>query len=331
MTQRSKYLGVGTLLCAMMSAQQSPPPAPPTPLLSPKAAYEDAMHPLDVTRHSVANWSDTEIAALKVTMSRAASACALRKAADLHIDQLVDYARLCALGQNWPAVVEATRLYLSNGNDTKPQAHEAYAAQVDALLHLKNEPAALISAKAMLSTLPYNSLTAETINEALEYMRFLYTEDALALAAARQPDLLTQLQNSAKSPDPDRFSSTTASASLRSTAEIYEDGLALAALQQLAGHSLDQPGKTVSALDAALPPTLPPDMALQIGAVRLRYAMLGLPLKDITKLGVLRYLSMPGKPPTVPATNATTALLAFPDWCAHAFAWGGNFLSLSFR
>src|ERR1700744_5795021 len=103
---RPQALLAAILFSPAAPAQKLQTTAPSTPALqqlSPKAAYDGAMHPLEVTRHSIANWSDTEKQALQVTIKQAATECAARDPKGFTGDALVDLARLCALGQSWPA------------------------------------------------------------------------------------------------------------------------------------------------------------------------------------------------------------------------------------
>ena len=304
-----------TLLFSATALAQTPPPQQ----LSPKAAYYDAMHPLDVTRHSVANWSDVEIAALKVAINRAQKGCAARDPKSYTGEDLIDLVRLCSLGQRWPSVVQAATLYINADTPAKPLLAQAYAGQIDADLHLKDEAAALVSARTMLTAVPYDTLTAETIGEAVSYMQFVDTSDALALATARQPLLLARLQATASSATEATPSADEPPQSLH---ELYADGLALPALQQLAKLPPADVAATVTALDAALPQTLSPDDAIPIAASRRRYALLGKPLP---KIAGLSYLSMPNELPELPAKNALTALLLFPDWCAQCVRMGSQF------
>jgi len=312
---------LATLLFSATALAQNIPAAAPPQQLSPKAAYNNAMHPLDVTRHSVANWSDVEIAALKVAMDRAQKDCAARDPKTFTGEALIDLVRLCSLGQMWPSVIQAATLYIADDSPTKPLLAQAYAGQIDADLHLKKEPDALASARTMLTVVPYDALTAETIGEAIVYMQFVNTSDALALATLRQPLLLALLQATATS-----AAAPAASASAdeppQSLHELYADGLTLPALQQLAKAPSADVAATLTALDAALPTTLSPDEAIPIAASRRRYALLGEPLP---KIAGLSYLSMPGKLPQLPAINALTALLLFPDWCAQCVQMGRQF------
>lgn len=302
------------ILCISPLVAQTPPPAPTQ--LSPKAAYADAMQPLESTRAQVANWSDAEIAALKVTITRAAEDCQARHPEDFNGDTLIDLAKLCALGQSWAAVVQSTTRYINAADSPRPRLGEAYAAQIDANLHLKDHVSALAGAHAMLNAVPYNALTAEAIDEVLAYMQFAYTSDALALAALRQPPLLTNMKLAAlpasrvsNEPNP------------QSIHELYDDGLLLASLQQLAGKP-DAAHDTMTALDASLPAALDSDDLIPITASRRRYALLGSPLPE---LRLAAYLRHPDPLPQIPAANAITALLLFPDWCAQCVRMGKSF------
>ena len=295
---------------------------PPPPQLSPKAAYESAMRPLELTRQSISNWSDTEVGALTVAMVTATKECATRDPKAFTGADLIDLAKLCSLGQNQPAVVEAATRYIA-ADGPKPQLTSAYADLIDAQLHLKDEPAALASAQAMLAAVPYDALTAETINEAIHLLQFVYTSDALALSLARQPHLLALLAEAAVAalPTPP-YPNAEHPQSLH---ELYADGIELAALQQLAKAPPVVVATTLAALDAALPSILAADEAIPIALARRRYALLGQPLPDLARPS---HPADPHKPvtltsldiapilPKLPATHAITALLLFPDWCA---------------
>jgi len=309
---------------------QAPPPASP-PLISPNAAYNEAMHPLSITRNFIGNWSDTEIAALKVAMARAATECAARDPKTFSGEDLVDLARLCALGQSWPAVVAAAGRYVAATSSPKPRLNEAYAALIDAQLHIKDEASAFTASKAMLSAVPYDALTAAVLNEAIAYMQFNHTADAITLATVRQPLLLDRLHILATPPAATTGAATPSSPLAdppQTIHELYADGLSFAALQQLANQPAEKPAATVAELDAALPAKLSPDEANPIAAFRRRYALLGQPLPKLKLThwpGAEPYLSMPGKVPQIPALHAITALFLFPDWCAQCVRMGSQF------
>lgn len=309
-----------TTICISPLRAQTPPPAVP-PQLSPRAAYAEAMQPLETTRAQVANWSDAEIAALKVTMTRAAANCQGRHPDDFNGDALIDLAKLCALGQSWTAVVQSATRYINATDNPKPLLGEAYAAQIDANLHLKDQRAALTGARSMLTAVPYNALTAQTIDEVIAYTQFAYTRDALALATLRQPLLLANLQAASTTSAPATTAPTDEAHGSQSVHELYDDGLILASLQQLSD-KLDDAGQTVAALDHALPATLASDDAIPVASSRRRYALLGEPLPGLKPTMYLRH---PDPLPQVPAANAITALLLFPDWCAQCVHMGRAF------
>jgi hypothetical protein len=308
------------LLLPCTTLSQTPTPTPPQ--LSPKAAYDDAVHPLELTRRSISNWSATEVSALTVAMTNATRECAARDPKAFTGADLIDLAKLCALGQNFPAVIETATRYIA-ADAPKPQLTSAYAALIDAQLHLKDETTAFNSAQAMLAAVPYDTLTAETLDEAINFTQFVYTSDALTLALARQPHLLAVLTTTAAATPP--APSYPGAEPPQSLHDLYADGIALAALQQLDKAPPASITSTLTALNAALPATLTPDDAIPIALALRRYALLGQPLPDLAhpthptdpdKPVALTSLDIPSKRPDLPAPNAITALLLFPDWCA---------------
>jgi len=323
-------LKLSTLLLALLPLSATAQTAPPQ--LSPKAAFDQAMHPLDATRHSISNWSDTEIAALTVTMTNAHNACAARDVNTFSGSDLIDLARLCALGQTYPTTVQATSKYIA-ADAPKPELTAAYAILIDALLRLKDEHEALASTLKMLAAVPYDSVTAQTVDQAIDFMRFVYTPDALQLALARQPLLLDRihtLATPATTPATQPASTDTAPQSLH---ELYADGIDLATLQQLSKLPADA-AATLTALDAALPPSPASDDAIPITITRRRYALLGQPLPRLDHpahpaqpkhLFPLITLDFPQSPRQIPAANAITALLLFPDWCAQCIRMAYKF------
>ena len=310
---------VATTTLAPLLAQTPSPTSQPQ--LSPRAAYADAMQPLETTRAQVANWSDAEIAALKVTVTRAAADCQARHPDDFDGDTLIDLAKLCALGQSWTAVVQSTTRYINATDNPRPLLGEAYAAQIDANLHLKDQRAALTGARAMLTAVPYNALAAQAIDEVLAYTQFAYTHDAMAIATLRQPLLLANLHAATNATAATTSQPSGEAHSTQSVHELYDDGLILASLQQLSG-KLDDASESVAALDHALRAALASDDAIPIASSRRRYALLGKPLPELKPTLYLRH---PDPLPQIPATNAITALLLFPDWCAQCVHMGRAF------
>lgn len=276
--------------------------------LSPGAAYQEAMHPVEVTRSSITNWSEIEQASLAVAIKRAADACAARSANSYMGGPLVDLARLCSLGQNWPAVILAADRHIQEDTQPKPRLAEAYATEIDAQLHLKDEHAAFKSVQAMFAAVPYNSLVANASTEAINYMQLLFTADAVSLAITRQPRVLDLLRAVSMPGIPASATPTAPSA-----VDLYRQALTLAELQQLEANSAEAI-QTTAALDAVVPANLPDDDKFAIATVRERYEQIGQPLATIAPFSALdRSLH---HLPNIPAHSAITALLLFPDWCA---------------
>jgi hypothetical protein len=268
-----KLLLPATVLLLLPAAALAQTPAAP-PQLSPKAAYDEAMHPLEVTRHSVANWSEIEQAALAVTMDKAHTACGERDPERYTGADLIQLARLCALGQSFPATVAATTRYIGS-SDAKPELTSAYSIQTDAYLRMKDEPDALASAETMLDAVPYDTLVAETVGEAISFMEFVYTPDALALAVKREPLLLASLRSlaastAAQTPPVAPTPAYPGAEPPQPAHELYVDGISLAVLQQLTKTPAAETAATVAALDAALPATLATDDSIPIAVTRTR-------------------------------------------------------------
>jgi hypothetical protein len=320
-------LSLGLAHAQAAAAQTAAPPQ-----LSPEAAYAQALQPLTLTRTSVANWSETELAALHIAVEQARVACVARPAAEFTGDTLIALARLCSLGQQWPAVSEAAGRYLhDHASQPTPLLSQAYALAIDAALHQRDEAAALAASQALLATLPYDATADQAINEALRYLQLGYPMDALRLCAAREPILLAALR---AEPSPSADSAGLAAPAL-SRATLYADGLAYAALEQFVGQPADAAALAISiveALDAALATqgaVLPPDDAIQIAAARRQYALLGKPLPAIP---ITLSLYAPGEAPRINTDyGSSTALFLFPPWCAQCVRMGQSFMSSLFR
>jgi hypothetical protein len=280
------------------------------------------MRPLEITRRAISNWSDAETAALAIAVKQATEACNARTPAQFADDDLIAYARLCALGQQWPTVLTAATSYITRTDASKPQLAQAYAYQVGAALHTNDPKAILADSLAMLNAVPHNSITDETLYGALHYLQLAFTPDALTLYAARQPILLAALRN------PRPATSATATETPVPIHTLYADGLAFAALQQFA----DDPqaaAKTVAELDAALPATLEPDDSIPIGETHRQYALLGTPLPAIS---LSLSLFAAGETPRINANyGASTVLFLFPDWCAQCVRLAQQILPTLFR
>ncbi len=306
-----KLLAVGSLalLCACRAFGQVPvasaaPPTPPpaAPQLSPEAAYEQSVRPLEIVRRSMANWSDSEVGAFAVSMKKAGVECLARKPEQFTGDDLISYAKLCSLGQKWEVMGAAAGLYIDSNDVKKPQLATAYGFKLEAELHAQDLTGIVGIHQAMIMSLPYDAVVETVSNEALAYLQLAFTNDALGILASRQTSILEELK-SAK-PQLPRHS-------------LYADGLAKAALEQYAGKP-DEADVTVAELDAALaagaPSGLAPDDAIPVQLARQQYALLGKSLPKIQYEISLKDIREKARINEDP--GAATALLLFPDWCA---------------
>jgi hypothetical protein len=316
----AKILSAPLLLTAFAIAQSAPTPT--APQLSPQSAYDQAMHPLEITRNAISNWSDSELAALAIAVKQATEACSARTPGQFSGDDLIAYARLCALGQQWPTVITAATRYITSDDAAKPQLAHAYAYQINATLHTNDPKAILAASLAMLRAVPYTNLTDETLYGALHYLQLAFMPDALTLYAARQPILLAALRAPQSTPP------ATGADTLIPIHTLYANGLAFAALQQFAGDP-QAAAKTVAELDAALPATLAADESIPIAETRRQYALLGTRLPAIP---LSLSLFAVGETPHINMNYGdSTVFFLFPEWCAQCIRLTRQILPTLYR
>ena len=287
-----------------------------TTQISPQAAYDDALRPVEITHRSIENWSDIETTALAVTIREARDACNARAPGSFSGEDLIALARLCALGQQWPSVLEAASRYIGQPNTPQPQLAEAFADQIGAALHLNDAETALTASHKMLERVPYGVLAQQATSETVRYLQLIRTSEALSLLEFRQPLLLARLR---------ALSTPSSDLTVRA---LYIEGLALPALQQFS-HQDAAATAAKSNLDAALPADFGPDDALPIAAAQRQYAILGHLLPPIAAAASLF------SPTETPRINtefgSSTVLVLFPDWCAQCVRMGQQFMPTLFR
>lgn len=282
----------------------------PPPQLSPDAAYDQVLKPVEITHRSIENWSDIETAALAVAIKQAQSACSTRPPKQFTGEDLIGLARLCTLGQQWPAVLDAATLYLqtpSAATPSSPWATRALAHQIDASLHLDQPATALTAAHRLLQTRPYTDVSQQSTDELLHYLQLTQTADAIDLATERQPLILAQLRNAVP------VSPSTASPSTLTPHDLYTAALALPMLQQL-NNQPSAASSSVALLESTLPSGLPTDEAILMAQSRRQYALLGTPLPHVPARRSL--LGVNETPRINTRFWSATVLLLFPDWCA---------------
>ena len=302
-------------------------------LASPDAAYDQAIAPVEVTHRAVSNWSDAEVGALAVAVRQAKEACAARSGVAYAGEALMGYARLCALGQQWPTVVGTATAYLHAADAVKPQKTQAYGYLVEGSLHMNDERAALKHGLDMLQAVPYTTLTDEVVNEALRYLQLAFTADALVLANVRERSVVTLLGEAGRTAAVGALPAEVAAdggakAEAVPVRTLFADGLWFAGLQQYNGE-MSGAAETVTELDGAVPATVSADDALAMGEARRQYRMLGTKLPEIPAAASL---FSPTETPRINRHYGTaTILLLFPPWCGQCVRTMKDALPAMFR
>lgn len=294
---------------AQVPAQNSNAPAAVTqstesPTQTPGEIYKDAMHPLEVVRGSLDNWSDAELGALTVGMHKAREACDAAKPGDYSGDDLYDLARLCALGQDWNAANTAALNYVAS----HLEAHraQAYALSVNALVHIGAMDLAVQTTREMLR-LPYDAEVAYAVRYMKNQLEQASNPLALTLAAEEHPAIVAALAQNMplKSAHGD---------AVMSVGALYESAMELAFLNRYGG---DDGAAQVAAADVEgaqnATAVLTAEDRQQIDAVNVRYGLLGARLPSVK---VLRALESPTAKAQIDTHFASaTVLVLFPDWC----------------
>jgi hypothetical protein len=292
------------------------------------------MRPLDITRRSFNNWSDAELAAFAAGMKQASDSCIARTPDQFTGEELLDYARLCTLGQQWDLVRRAATNYLIAQSAATPAEKltgfpnlaTAFEYEILASLRLDDPVSAFGTAQTMLRTVPYDDLASDATNATIHYVQMIHTDQVLNLLNQRQPILLSLLRAHTP-PSPATASSVHPPLPLYT---LYADAIALPAMQQFANRPRDA-AASFAELEAALPASLSADDAILTAQSRRQYQLLGSPLPDIATFADLL------NPSSVPTRaldkqfGSATVLFLFPDWCAQCVDMGKQFTSTAIR
>ncbi len=265
------------------------------------------MHPLDVVRSSLDNWSDAELGALSVGMEMARQACIQDKAEEYSGDDLFDLARLCSFGQSWNEANTAATRYIDSR--AEPHRAQAYAMSMNALVHLGGMDLAAQTAHIMLRGLPYDAEVAYALRYMKDALEQAGNPEALQLALDEHPAIVSALRTGV----PLQAAQGDAVISLGA---VYESAMELAFWQRYAGEDKDA-AATAAEVDSALPASavLTAEDRQRIDAVQMQYRLLGTHLPDVT---VLRSLQSPKTKAAMPsAYGRATVFVVFPDWCGH--------------
>jgi thiol-disulfide isomerase/thioredoxin len=291
-------------------AQQTPSissPASAIPQLPPKSPadlYKEAMHPLDVVRGSLDNWSDAELGALAVGIHMAAQDCAQADRELYKGDDLYNLARLCAFGQDWEGANDAALAYVAR----REEEHyaQAYAISVSALVHMQAVDLAVETARGMLR-FPYDAEVAYAVRDLKNNLVQASNPAALRLARDEFPSILNALKQGVPL-------KATHGDAVMSLGALYESAIQLAFLERYAGAS-DAAASTAAEVQSALPvtATLTAEDRQRVDAATRRYQLLGMHLPEVK---ILRALQSPAAKAQIDLHFASaTVLVLFPDWC----------------
>ena len=290
---------------------------PATPVTSPEAAdaelpsaiYKEAMHPLDVARQSLDNWSDSELSALSIGMHMAREACDKMSPDDYSKDDLYDLAHLCAFGQDWnPATAAALRYLARRAPEHRAQA---YAIRIGAYVHLNAIDLAVVTTRQMLRDQPYDAEVAYTLRYMKDYLETAGKPDALKLAEDEHGRIIDALGKGT----PLRAAYGDA---VVNTGLLYEMAMEAAFFERYAGNDA-QAAVYLGDVERALPPNalLTGEDRQEIDGARLQYHLLGTKLEQIPV--IQSYKTATKKAPVNTSLGedfgAGTALVLFPDWC----------------
>jgi hypothetical protein len=281
-------------------ASASAPAGPP-----PGIIYKEAMHPLDVVRSSMDNWSDAEVGALVAGMHTAKEACDQAKPESYTGDDLYDLARLCSFGQDWNAANAAALQYVARGE--KPHMAQSYMLSMSALVHMSALDLAEQTAGEMLDRLPYDAVVADAYLSMKDYLIQIGDPKALSLAAEEHTAIVKALAQNV--PLKDAYGDRSIG-----LGALCQSAMELAFLQRYAGDDRAA-AVTVADVDGALkePAQLPAEDQQRILSVTTQYGLLGARLPEIK---VLRALRAPAARAQInPDWGFATVLVLFPDWC----------------
>jgi thiol-disulfide isomerase/thioredoxin len=286
----------------------APAPAPAdsqTPVKSPVDLYKEAMHPLDVVRGSLDNWSDAELGALAVGIHMAAQDCAQTKPEFYQRDDLYALARLCAFGQDWEDADAAALAYVASREDE--HRAQAYAISVSALVHMRATDLAVQTARGMLGALPYDAEVAYAMRDLKDTLVDTSNPAALPLAEMEHPLIMAALKQGValKAVHGD---------AVMALGVLYESAMQLAFLERYSGNdqaAAADAAETQNTLPASA--SLSPEDRERTEAVNNRYALLGMHLPAVK---VLQALKSPAAKAQIDLSSASASVLVlFPDWC----------------
>jgi hypothetical protein len=326
----------GNAAAAPIAQNTQTPVAPQTaPIaLTPGEIYKQAMHPLDVVRGELGNWSDPELQALSVGVKMARDACDNAKPEDYKNDDLYDLARLCAFGQDWVQANTVAQDYIAALDNT--HRAQAFVISVSALVHIHDIDTAVATARTMLRSLPYDAEVAYSMRSLKDYLEQSGNPAAVTLAEMERPAIVNALKQGVPL-------KAEHSEAVMSVGALFESGMELALYERYAGDDKSA-GATVSELEDALGGKAQFSGAdwLEISRLRAEYNLIGWRLPQIeiersleTKAARVPAPARATHPQRTAALRDTSALtpsingpnfgeatviVLFPQWCAQCRA-----------
>jgi hypothetical protein len=279
----------------------------------PGAVYKEAMHPLDVVRQSLENWSDPELRALGIGMQMAREACDKMKPEDYSKDDLYDMAHLCAFGQDWdPATAAALRYLASRAPEHRTQA---FAICVGAYVHLGAIDLAVTTTRQMLQVQPYDAEVAYAVRYMKDSLETAGKPEALKLAEEEHGKIIDALSQG--TPLKAVYGDAVVNTGL-----LYEMAMEAAFFERYAGNDA-QAAIFLSDVERALPvnTVLTGEDRQEIDGARLQYHLLGTKLARISVIRSYKSATTKAQIPTNARISLSTdfgmatALVVFPDWC----------------
>ncbi len=285
--------------------QSATPPSTDTENKTPADMYKEALHPLEVVRASVDNWSDSEVGALAVGMHQAGEDCAKLRAADYVGEDLYDLARLCTFGQDWNDANTAALDYVAR----RAEEHrtQAYALSVNALVHLNAIDLAVGTAREMLRQMPYDAEVAYALLGLKDFLERSSNPVATEVATVEHPLIVTALKQGVPL-------KATHGDAVMGVGALYESAMEMAFFESYAGKK-QLADSAAAEIEGALPATasLTAEDQQRINAVNTRFELLG---KHLPEFKAIRSLQSPGvKAEINPNFGRATVLVLFPDWC----------------
>lgn len=305
----------GVSLSSAQTNPAGPEKAASEPRLTPGALYRQAMHPLEIVRSSMDNWSDAETGAFRVGMGMAKQACEQAAPENYSGDDLYDLARLCSLGQDWNSANTAATRYLDSR--AEPHRTQAFALSINALMHLFGSELAVETARSMMLNQPYDAEAAYAMRFLKDALEQMGNSAAIPLAEAEHPLVVKALEagSELKAVHGDAVISLGA---------LYESAMELAFWQRYRHKDAEALATIKDIEDAMAKATTPSgEDKHEIDAVRTEYALLGEPLPAFKTTPVERPPKSKGKAAAAtqsamqigPDYGAATVLVLFPDWC----------------